>query len=67
MAIATLIPVEEYLHTSYEDGDREYVNGEVIERTLGDIDHTDLQSSASAYLRSHYKGLVWSGSKFAYR
>jgi hypothetical protein len=31
---ATLISVEEYLSTSYEDGDREYLDGEVLERNI---------------------------------
>jgi len=31
-----LVPVEEYLNTSYPDGDREYLNGLVVERKRGD-------------------------------
>ena len=34
MAAKALIPVEEYLRTSYEDLDREYVDGEVVERPM---------------------------------
>jgi hypothetical protein len=41
MGTATLVPIEEYLSTSYEDGDREYVDGEVLERNLGEFDHSD--------------------------
>jgi Uma2 family endonuclease len=61
MSTATLVSVEEYLATSYEDGDREYVDGEVLGRNLGEIDHSDLQSAAVTYLRTRYRGLVWSG------
>jgi Uma2 family endonuclease len=61
MATATLVSVEEYLSTSYEDGDREYVDGEVQERNLGELDHSDLQTASSSYLRFRYKGLMWVG------
>jgi Uma2 family endonuclease len=61
MGTATLVTVEEYLSTSYEDGDREYVDGEVQERNLGEFDHSDLQTAVSTYLRTRYKGLVWVG------
>ncbi len=39
-----LVPVEEYLHTSY-DPDCDYVDGQVLERNLGEYDHSLLQSS----------------------
>jgi len=38
-----LISVEEYLQTEYDDGDREYVDGVVVERNLGERDHSVLQ------------------------
>jgi Uma2 family endonuclease len=41
---ATLIPVEEYLNTSY-DPDREYVDGEVVERNLGEKTHSTIQGN----------------------
>jgi Uma2 family endonuclease len=37
-----LVPVEEYLNTSY-DPDREYVDGRVLERNLGEKDHSRTQ------------------------
>jgi len=37
------VAVEEYLATSFEDGDREYVDGVVVERNLGAKDHSRLQ------------------------
>jgi Uma2 family endonuclease len=61
MAKAALVSVEEYLHTSYEDGDREYVDGEVQERNLGEVDHSDLQTLLAIYLGSQYRGLLWIG------
>jgi Uma2 family endonuclease len=42
MATSTLIPVSEYLRTSYSP-DCDYVDGEVQERNLGELDHSDLQ------------------------
>jgi Uma2 family endonuclease len=53
--------VEEYLSTSYEDGDLEYVDGEVLERNWGEIDHSDVQGAALTYLHARFKGLLWVG------
>ena len=43
MAAVTAVPVEEYLHTSY-DPDMEYVNGQLVERNAGEYFHGLLQS-----------------------
>ncbi len=50
----TLVSVEEYLSTSYPDGDCEYVDGQIVERNLGEIDHGNLQSRIFLYLANHY-------------
>jgi Uma2 family endonuclease len=50
----TLVSVEEYLRTSYPDGDCEYVDGEVVARSMGEIDHASLQSRILIYLAIHY-------------
>jgi Uma2 family endonuclease len=42
MKTAALVPVEEYLRTTY-DPDCDYVDGEVLERNLGERDHSDVQ------------------------
>lgn len=42
MAVATLVPIEEYLSTSY-DPEPEYVDGRLIERNVGALDHSYLQ------------------------
>jgi Uma2 family endonuclease len=47
MATATLIAVEEYLATSYEP-DREYVEGRLVERNVGEHDHSRLQALLAA-------------------
>ena len=36
----SLVSVEEYLNTSYEGPDREYVDGRIVERNLGEKDHS---------------------------
>jgi Uma2 family endonuclease len=51
---STLVSVEEYLRTSYAVGDCEYVDGEIVERNVGEIDHGDLQSRILVYLATHY-------------
>jgi len=49
MASRTLISVEEYLRTSYRP-DCDYVDGEVLERHLGEKDHSSLQKKLIIYL-----------------
>ena len=49
MASRTLISVEEYLRTSYRP-DCDFVDGEVLERNVGETDHSWLQTMLSAYL-----------------
>jgi Uma2 family endonuclease len=36
----TLVSVEEYLNSSYEGPDREYIDGRIVERNLGEKDHS---------------------------
>jgi len=49
MVAAIAIPVEEYLHTSYEP-DMEYVNGRLVERNVGEYFHSMLQLLIGAEL-----------------
>ena len=44
----TLVPLEEYLHTSYEP-DAEYVNGVLVRRNVGTKLHSRLQALVVAY------------------
>jgi Uma2 family endonuclease len=48
MAAATQISVTEYLNTTYRP-DRDYVDGEVLERNLGEYEHSRPQMRLSAY------------------
>ena len=59
MDTATLVSVEEYLSTSYEDGDREFVDGEILERNVGEKRHGKAQSRMLIYLDAHYGNLLW--------
>lgn len=48
-----MLPVERYLSTSYRP-DREYVDGEVVERNLGEKPHSSTQRRVIAwFLREH--------------
>ncbi len=54
MPAGTLISVSEYLSTSY-DPDCDYVDGEVVERCVGELDHSRLQTVLLAYFYSREK------------
>lgn len=49
MGISALVPVEEYLKTSYRP-DCDYIDGEVRERNTGERDHSRMQGLLFAYL-----------------
>jgi Uma2 family endonuclease len=48
--------VDEYRHTSY-DPDCDYVDGEIVERNVGETDHSDCQGRIYAYLLNRSKQL----------
>ena len=43
MGARTTISIEEYLHTSFEDGDCEYVDGEVVPKPMPPKSHSKVQ------------------------
>lgn len=49
MATSTLVPVSEYLSTDYSP-DCDYVDGEVLERNVGEQDHSNVQMALAAFL-----------------
>ena len=49
---ATLTPLAEYLSTSYHP-DRDYVDGEVQERNLGEFDHAAIQAFLTSWFYQH--------------
>ena len=52
MATGTLVSVEEYLSTSYRP-DREYIDGVLLERNLGEYDHSNMQRILGGYFYVH--------------
>jgi len=58
----TLISVEEYLKTSFEGPDREYIDGEVVERNLGEKGHSKLQKRLIGF----FLALEAKGAAFAF-
>jgi Uma2 family endonuclease len=56
MGSATLIPVEEYLRSSYSP-DREYLDGAIVERNLGEKTHGRVQRRIITYLDSRARQL----------
>jgi Uma2 family endonuclease len=57
MSTKVLIDVDEYLHTSYEGPDREYLDGEVVERNMGELPHGDVQTNLIYLFRQMRKQL----------
>jgi Uma2 family endonuclease len=43
MDVKSGMSVEEYLRTSFDDADREYLDGEVVERNMGEAPHAAVQ------------------------
>jgi len=41
--------VEEYLETTFEDGDREFIDGEIQEINVGELDHSAVQAAIAAF------------------
>ncbi len=55
MAIRSLterVPVEIYLRSDYQP-DREYVDGAIEERNLGELDHSDVQGIVYLWFKTH--------------
>jgi len=54
-----MVTLEEYLHTAYSP-DREYVDGVVVERNVGERPHSLVQSNVLFAIRLHYPDAwVW--------
>jgi Uma2 family endonuclease len=52
-----LVSVEEYLATDYPDGDREYLDGVIVERNVGTPGHSALQKILIVHLAAFEKPL----------
>ncbi len=44
MSTKLLMDVQEYLRTSFEGSDCEYLDGEVVERNMGELPHSRIQT-----------------------
>src|SRR5437868_1920059 len=51
MSTKVLMDVDEYLRTSFDGADCEYLDGEVVERNMGEISHGDLQINLGSLLK----------------
>ena len=59
MSVGVLVSLEEYLNTSYSP-DREYVDGVVLERHVGERPHSLLQKNIVISLQTRHPGIfVW--------
>lgn len=52
MPARVLMDVQEYLHSSFDGPDCEYLDGEVVERNMGEKPHSRLQMELAFLLRS---------------
>jgi Uma2 family endonuclease len=52
-----LMDVGEYLRTSFEGSDCEYLDGEIVERNMGELPHGDVQLNLGTLLRQMRKRL----------
>lgn len=53
-----LISIDEYLDTSYEDGDREFVDGQVVERNVGERPHSLAQRNLLVHIQNNFSSLL---------
>lgn len=51
MTTKSLMSVEEYLNTSFEGPDCDYLDGEVVERNMGELPHAEAQGQLIYLLR----------------
>jgi Uma2 family endonuclease len=59
MSVGALVSLEDYLNTSYSP-DREYVDGIIVERHVGERPHSLVQKNLIIYLQTRYPDLfVW--------
>lgn len=54
--VDALVSVEEYLHTAYRP-DCDYVDGELVDRNVGEKNHADAQGDIFVYL--HLRRAQW--------
>ena len=65
MATSTRLSLLQYLKTSYRP-DREYVDGELLERNVGKWEHARLQALLASWFQSQEKSWSVAQSKMSY-
>lgn len=60
MAVAALVPLSEYLSRTYHP-DREYLEGELKERNVGETGHSSAQGLSYLYLMTNFMPRFWAG------
>lgn len=55
MPNAPLLSVDEYLSTSYRP-DRDFLEGKLVQRNVGEYDHSNLQGALIGWMRSRQRG-----------
>jgi Uma2 family endonuclease len=56
ISTGTLIGVEEYLRTVFDGADCEYLDGEIVERNMGELPHGDIQVELIFRLKQASRG-----------
>jgi Uma2 family endonuclease len=51
MTTKVQMDVDEYLRTSFDGADCEFVDGEIVERNMGELEHSDVQGTLFSLLR----------------
>jgi Uma2 family endonuclease len=57
MSTKALTGVDEYLKTSFDGPDCEYLDGEIVERNMGELEHADVQTTLAYLLRQLRRSL----------
>jgi len=57
MSTKTLMSVEEYRHASFDGPDCEYLDGEIVERNVGELPHGKIQGNLIRLFWQHYPRL----------
>jgi Uma2 family endonuclease len=57
MSTKVQMDVEEYLRTSFDGSDCEFLDGEVVERNMGELPHGDVQVNLAVLLRQFRRQL----------
>ncbi|MDX2150088.1 MAG: Uma2 family endonuclease [Bryobacteraceae bacterium] len=59
MPVTAGVSAEQYLAMSFDGPDREFVHGEIVERNMGDLDHSTLQIFIGEALRRLRQQANW--------